>query len=517
MRGGRVKIKRALTLLSIIIFSALLNCSPALAHASVIKSTPNEGEVFATSPKMLSIEFSEEVKTDEKQVRIINQSGQVENTEFGLITKSLHTTVTLTPNAPLAEGSYVLSWKAVSNDGHLVGGGISFHVGFNQEHMSINNKELNIGVSPLDRLAESLSWLGLIILFSLILTKKRKLILITASLGLIVEGARFWEYTLLFNGNPLGIGTVKANVLMMVVNLAVLSLSFKVEKPLIRKLLLVIVVVGFSFQALFQGHVLDLKEHRSLGIISLIIHLAASQVWMASVIALAMIPTLEMYRVTRKRATVAISFLAVSGSIVSYLLLEPYDFKKGGSWQSIFIIKIVLLLLALLIGFMHHYFSKIKFENESKSKPKKSIYTEIGIMVLVIFTTSWLVSFSPPVIKNNLTVNKTQAEKAREIDLVFDDGSKGRMELAPIKPGVPASIMVTFTRPDGVFIPAREIEIFASNNKLNILDIKSTLNGEMNHYMGKFTIPTKGSWSVRVQVMVDDFTMMQSRTEIEVK
>ena len=512
-RGMSRKLQLAL-FLPILILTPLVTISNAYAHASILSSSPGEGEVFDSSPALLSLEFSEVVKTDSEQIKVYDSNGMKVESEVKIFVKDARSMATIVPKTPMKDGSYTLSWIAESKDGHIIGGGINFAVGINT--MVSNAKPVSGGkyyISPLDRLAEGASWLGLIVLFSLIVLERKKWIMIVAVLGLIVNGARFWEYAEKFERNPIGVGSVKAIALSFVVNIIVLLLAGMISHKYIKRTLIASVVMGFSLQAFLQGHVLDLKDYYYLAVGSLVIHLASAQVWMGSVIALSLDPTLGRYREARKRSTIAIVVLAISGSLVSILLLSPYKLTVYNTWQSLLGIKLIFLLVALGIGALHHFGFEKKI-TEGKNI-KKSIYIEIVVMVMVLVTTAWLVSYTPPKFKPSVNTSVVVDEKLMVKELVFDDGSTGKIEIGRVKPGMATKVMVTIVRSDGILLESKEIEVYASNSKMNIIDITATLPGELNHYMGEIKIPVKGSWQFKIQAMVDDFTMVQSIVNIE--
>ena len=67
-RGMSRKLQLAL-FLPILILTPLVTISNAYAHGSILSSSPVEGEVFDSSPALLSLEFSEVVKTDSEQIK----------------------------------------------------------------------------------------------------------------------------------------------------------------------------------------------------------------------------------------------------------------------------------------------------------------------------------------------------------------------------------------------------------------------------------------------------------------
>jgi copper transport protein len=103
---------------------ALAQPSPALAHASLISSDPAAETVLATAPVSLTLTFNEAVEP--LAVRIVDQRGvativtQIERRGANLV---------LMPPADLAPGAYIMSWRVASEDGHPVGGALTFWIG----------------------------------------------------------------------------------------------------------------------------------------------------------------------------------------------------------------------------------------------------------------------------------------------------------------------------------------------------------------------------------------------------
>jgi len=100
-----------------------LLAAPADAHARLVDADPADGQVLAQAPKRITLRFDESVT--EPGARLIDPDGDpapVETTVRGSV-------VTVTVESPLADGSYALSWRALSADGHPVSGDLRFAVG----------------------------------------------------------------------------------------------------------------------------------------------------------------------------------------------------------------------------------------------------------------------------------------------------------------------------------------------------------------------------------------------------
>ena len=106
------------------LFTALDPGRQAAAHASLLSAIPADGTTVAEPPQSLRLDFNEPVSP--LVMRLVRPSGQVVT-----LTKvtAANQSVTIVPPALSAQGSYVLSWRVISADGHPVGGVVSFAVG----------------------------------------------------------------------------------------------------------------------------------------------------------------------------------------------------------------------------------------------------------------------------------------------------------------------------------------------------------------------------------------------------
>jgi copper transport protein len=98
--------------------------APALAHAALVASDPVDGAVLAKAPAELSLTFDEPVSPLVLKLVGPNKS------QAPLGTPRVDgSRVALGVPAELGTGSYVLSWRVISEDGHPVGGALIFSIG----------------------------------------------------------------------------------------------------------------------------------------------------------------------------------------------------------------------------------------------------------------------------------------------------------------------------------------------------------------------------------------------------
>ena len=108
----------------VITIAALAVASVASAHAHLHVSTPANHSVIAEAPKQVSLQFNEPVKLTALTI----QKGDGPVTKLGPLPDAAAKDFTLA--APkLDAGSYIVKWRAVSDDGHIMADKLLFTVG----------------------------------------------------------------------------------------------------------------------------------------------------------------------------------------------------------------------------------------------------------------------------------------------------------------------------------------------------------------------------------------------------
>lgn len=124
--------RRRLRTLLLALLGALLvlgaAASPASAHTELERTTPADGEVVATAPTEVDLVFGGPVGTAFGALEV--RSAEGDRVDSGRVSTSDAGRVVHVPlQADLAQGTYVVVWRVVSEDGHPVGGTTTFSVG----------------------------------------------------------------------------------------------------------------------------------------------------------------------------------------------------------------------------------------------------------------------------------------------------------------------------------------------------------------------------------------------------
>ena len=118
--------RAALAALALGLVLVAATASPAAAHASLISVDPADGARLDESPDHVTLTFSEPVSADLGGVRVLDEAGQAVQVGAARV-RGAEVQVDLQPS--LSDGTYVITYRVVSADGHPVRGGSVFGVG----------------------------------------------------------------------------------------------------------------------------------------------------------------------------------------------------------------------------------------------------------------------------------------------------------------------------------------------------------------------------------------------------
>lgn len=120
------RLLRLVVLGALVLLGVLGQATVASAHAELVATNPGDGTIVAEAPRSVQLEFSERVSLRPDGVRVLDDQGR--RVDRGRASAS-GSTVTAPVRSKLAQGSYVVAWRAVSADGHPVHGAFTFSVG----------------------------------------------------------------------------------------------------------------------------------------------------------------------------------------------------------------------------------------------------------------------------------------------------------------------------------------------------------------------------------------------------
>ena len=121
--------RRKVLVAEMVIAILLLGSTNAFAHAQVEATSPLKGAVLTTSPQSVWVQFGENLLVLDKNhinsVTVADSSGKRMDNSSTII-KGTKATVKI--KGILAPGKFVVKYRAVSEDGHVVSGSYNFSV-----------------------------------------------------------------------------------------------------------------------------------------------------------------------------------------------------------------------------------------------------------------------------------------------------------------------------------------------------------------------------------------------------
>ena len=116
-------------LLALLLVGVVVTSLPAAqGHSSLVSSTPRNGAVVKTFPKTLSLTFNEEILQlagkEPSRVQLIAPNRM--KIPLGKVSIAKEVLTVAMSKAAVKAGKYRLTYRVVSNDGHVINGEISF-------------------------------------------------------------------------------------------------------------------------------------------------------------------------------------------------------------------------------------------------------------------------------------------------------------------------------------------------------------------------------------------------------
>ena len=109
------------------VLAGLVFVSTALAHSTLIGTTPSADAVVQESPPEVVLEFNEPVETALGSIRVFNAEG--ERVDVDEITRPSGPEVAVGLEDDLPNGTYTVAWRVISADSDPINGAFVFHVG----------------------------------------------------------------------------------------------------------------------------------------------------------------------------------------------------------------------------------------------------------------------------------------------------------------------------------------------------------------------------------------------------
>jgi len=503
----------------------LLAWVPALhAHASLVASKPDSGTILAQSPRTASLSFNESVSP--LLMTLIRPDGSSE--ELGdVLMQDQRLELALPPME--TEGTYGLSWRVISADGHPVGGTLTFAIGTPSANL-MDSTRSNPVRNGLIWLARLLGYLGLftgigwVVYRALTSTSNQTsaqqsrlaprmlalgAIALLLNLGLVGVDALDLPLSALFGTTAwkTAVSTsMGVAVLLGWVALACAALSWQARSPTSQKWLAALALTLLGASLASSGHA-STADPACLSRLSVWLHVVALTLWMGSFLPLAY--ALEQAQESRlltlfsRWIPAILLVLILSGAALIYVQFDQLASLWESRYGQVLSAKLILVLLLLALGAYNRYrLTQAVLQQRSNARQalRRVVRLEYVLVVLILAVAAlWrftpppraLAQLVPPSISSHI---HTEAGMA---DLLY----------IPATTQHPAILTVSLYEPDFSPLKAQEVEVIFSNPQAGVESITfpAELTRQDQWEVSNVELPHLASWDIRIQVLISDF------------
>jgi copper transport protein len=511
---------------ALMLLSTMIAPPSASAHASLVKASPEAGAKLESSPAQVSVTFNEQLDSGLFYIKIYDHTG-IEITKVKAQMNNEQTGIHL--NLPkLTEGVYLISYHVISADGHPVGGSYPItignppqedvldvptaHTGHDHSSGPLTTKGLlqyasrGLWFLMLLVLTGWVFWLRLArphneeartVLSAWTLNLQRAhivalLLLIFTHIEDLLGGGGVDEVWQLLSGTNIGISWVCLVVLAF--------LGF----VLVGRLVWLDVIWSLALLAVksFSGHAASFSPlWATIGLD--FIHLAAAACWVGGLILL--------YAKWRQNKTgigsymqkfsrfalMSILILTVSGTLSVLLFLPNLHYLVYTTWGILLLVKVGVVVLVALIGFVIRLFLRRKKVNQSIAWVKLDLSLMVVIVVLV-----GLITYMAPIPANEPLAWHQMGEKVHvSVDIspkVPGNNTFVAKVWLPEKSGQPKQVLLILHNKDDEEIAPISVP----------LTLYTDTTQEESYGFAKFSytsegpyLPFRGKWELEMRVM----------------
>ena len=511
----------------------VLLAGQAMAHAALVSSDPADGAMLGEMPGELRLVFTEPVSPI--VLNLVGPAGTSRLDKYRLQGSAL----VVEPPAGLAQGSYALSWRVASVDGHPIGGSTLFSVGSPGASGPAAAVEASGALRPFIWLTKVALYLGLFVgvgglAFDAFVAPSPRLavrvsrgamalglaaILPAAALqGLDLVGAGFdgladpqvWSAatsstyvrTLVLAGAAMGVG--------------LLAWSMPSRwRPALSAVALA--ALGLALAA--SGHA-SAAPPQWLTRPAVFLHGVGIAIWVGSLVPFALVigrggdPARRMLARFSRIILPVVAALALAGAVLAVVQLRHFDALWTTAYGKVLLAKLVLLLLLFTLAAINRFSLTPAYQ---KRDPKaagqfsRSLRLEIVLAVLILGVASLWRFTSPP---RSLVA---AAEAPASVHL-HSAKAMAELTIAPARAG-PVSAAAYVMSGDFGPLDAKEVTLSLSLPAAGVEPLRRSMArlGDGRWQLEALSLPAPGTWTVEIDILVSDFDSAKLRGEVSIK
>jgi len=497
----------------------------ASAHAVLVAVEPASGSMLAAAPKAVELRFNEAVMPG--AIRLIDGAGRTR--DDARVSASGETiSVAMPPDLP--QGTAVVSYRVISQDGHPVAGSVIFSIGMPTGTQPTAN--VDGGVNALIWLARIGLYLGLFVGVGGVFFARWVAWSMTGmsvprfalAIGLPSAVASLGALGLDLLGLPLAaLATAppwkvafatSTGPALLVAIVAMLLALMGLRSAWYARALAVIAFVGVGLSLAMTGHAARAPPEM-LTRPAIFLHGLGVALWIGALAPLAVlvskqaaaaVPVVNRFS---RIAVPAIGLLALTGLGLAIVQLEKPSALVETRYGLILAIKLALVTLLLVLAALNRFrlTPGLARDEKAASALRRSILLECAI-VLAIFAAVAGWRFTPPpralVPETPLAIH------------IHTDKAMFQVLVSPGKAGID-DFVLQLMMGDATPLTAKEVTLTLSLPERGIepMERAAAIGPDGYWHVRKVELPFAGRWHVRIDALVTDFEKITLEDELE--
>lgn len=547
-------LRRVPALLAVVLVAAAAVvglATPASAHATLVSTDPAEGAVLPTAPGGVTFTFDEPVQLVPKGLLAFDASGDPVDIEAS----SSGTEVEGDLPDGLDDGTYVVTWRVVSADGHPIAGSLTFHVGAPSPKVEAPKLEApDPGpVSTVQAVVHAVDYVALLLAGGLAIflawtsrgvrlpePVRRRLVrtlrgasvvaVLAAALAVPLAGAYQLGSGLsgLLDPDALDPSLVGQDLQVLALQVAGLGVA-SWAAGLQRSSLVVDLVTALAvWSPALVGHT-RAYEPAALLVVTDALHLSAGAVWLGGLVGLALtLPAVagrprDGALLLSRFSTLAgglLLALSLTGVLLGWRIVGSWDRLFGETYGRLLLVKVALVGVVALIAAWNRFrlvprvTDGVGHDDRRRGSGlvRRAVVAEAALLVAVLGVTGFLTQKPPG---GEAAAAPATADTGVATGIAGDD-LKVLAVLDP-GPGLQRRLIVQVQDLAGDPLDLYDAPAVAlRNDDVDLGEVPVVPDGA-GTYVADVVFPTAGRWQVQVSVRQDEFTSPVTSLDLDVR
>ncbi len=498
----------------------------AAAHAALTSVEPASGSILATAPKAVELRFNEAVTPG--AIRLIDGAGRARD---DAVVSASGETVSVAMPPDLPQGTAVVSYRVISQDGHPIAGSVIFSIGMSTATRSSANADS--GLNVLIWLARVGLYLGLFVGVGGVffarwiassmtgMTVPRVALAIglpsaAVSLGVLGLDLLGLPLAALATAAPWKVAfATSAGPALLVAIATMLFALMALRSVWYARAFAGIAFVGVGLSLAMTGHAATAPPE-ALTRPAIFLHGLGVAFWIGALAPLAALvskPTAATLPVVNRFSRVAvpaIAMLALTGLALAIVQLEKLSALVETRYAVILSIKLVLVVVLLALAGLNRFRLTPALARDPKAATalKRSILLECAIALGIFAVVSgW--RFTPP--------PRTIVPETPLAIHIHTDKAMFQVLVSPGKAGVDDFVLQLMTG-EATPLTAKEATLTLSLPERGIepMERAAELGPDGYWHVRRVELPFAGRWHMRIDALVTDFEKITLEDELDV-